>query len=228
MRQIRRAENRGHANHDWLDTWHSFSFADYFDPQHLGFRALRVINDDHIAGGAGFGAHPHREMEILTFVLSGQLLHRDSMGHTSTLSPGDWQRISAGTGMVHSEHNANDQVPVHLYQIWIVPQTRGLAPTYEERRFDGAGKLLIASQDGRDGSLAIRQDALVYLARLSRGELLIHELNSGRHAWLQVVKGGVQVGEDGLRAGDGLAISDEREFEFRANDEAEVIIFDLA
>jgi redox-sensitive bicupin YhaK (pirin superfamily) len=227
MRQIRRAAQRGHADHGWLDTWHTFSFADYYDPEQMGFRDLRVINEDRVAGGTGFGAHPHREMEILTYVLKGRLRHGDSMGHTEILSAGEWQRLSAGTGLRHSEHNADAREPVHLYQIWITPRQRGLPPTYEQRRYDGAGKVLVASPDGRDGSLTIRQDARVYLARLSPGETIHHPLSDGRHAWLQVVQGPVHVGEDVLETSDGLAVSGEPELTMRAEGEAEVILFDL-
>ena len=214
MRQIRRANERGHADHGWLDTWHTFSFADYYDPRQMGFRALRVINDDRVAGGTGFGTHPHREMEILTYVLSGE----------QTLRPGEWQRLSAGTGMTHSEHNADPRTPVHLYQIWIVPEQRGGPPTYEQRRFDGEGKQLIASPDDRDGSLTIRQDARVYLLRPS-GASLTHELGDGRHAWVQVTKGQLQFGDDVLKAGDGVAVSDEQ---LSLRGDGEAILFDLA
>lgn len=225
MRQIRRADERGRGDHGWLRSRFTFSFADYHDPRQMGFRALRVINDDHVAAGTGFGMHPHREMEILTYVLEGELLHGDSMGHAQSLTAGEWQRISAGSGMRHSEH-ASQRGPVHLYQIWIVPDQRGLPPTYEQKRFDGTGKLLVASPDGRDGSMTIRQDAAVYLTRLASGETVTHELAQGRHAWLQVTKGRLQLGEDAVQAGDGVAISAEREFSLRG--EGEAILFDLA
>jgi redox-sensitive bicupin YhaK (pirin superfamily) len=232
MMQIRRASERGHFDHGWLDTAHTFSFADYHDPAHMGFRALRVMNEDRVAAGSGFGMHPHREMEILTYVLAGELEHRDSMGHGAVLRPGELQRISAGTGMLHSEVNPGRRGPVHLYQVWIVPEQRGLPPTYEQKRFDPAEKRnrlrLVASPDGQDASLAIRQDARVYLAELTPGASVTHELGTGRHVWLQVVRGTVFAGEETLAAGDGLAVSDEQSLTVRANGEAEVMVFDLA
>ncbi len=231
MMQIRRAADRGHFDHGWLDTAHTFSFADYHDPAHMGFRALRVMNEDRVAAGTGFGMHPHREMEILTYVLEGELEHRDSMGHGAALRPGELQRISAGTGMMHSEANPGRRGPVHLYQVWIVPDQRGLPPTYEQKRFEPAEKhnrlRLVASPDGQDGSLAIRQDARVYLAELSPGASVTHPLGAGRHAWLQVVRGTVSVAEQTLAAGDGLAVSDEPALNVRAENEAEVMVFDL-
>jgi redox-sensitive bicupin YhaK (pirin superfamily) len=224
MRQFRRADERGRGEHGWLSSRFTFSFADYYDPRQMGFRALRVINDDRVAAGTGFGAHPHREMEILTYVLEGELLHGDSMGHAQTLAAGEWQRLSAGTGMRHSEH-ASERGPVHLYQIWIVPAERGLPPTYEQKRFDGSGKVLVASPDGQDGSMAIRQDTRVYLLRPLAGETLTHELAPGRHAWVQATRGGLRLGDDALTAGDGMAVSDEREL--RLSGEGEAILFDL-
>jgi redox-sensitive bicupin YhaK (pirin superfamily) len=232
MMRVRKAAERGHADHGWLDTAHTFSFADYHDPAHMGFRALRVINEDRVAPGTGFGAHPHREMEILTYVLAGALEHRDSMGHGSVLGPGELQRISAGTGVLHSEYNPDEDRPVHFYQVWIVPDRRGLPPSYEQKRFDAAGKRnalqLVASPDGRDGSLSIRQDARVYLAELSPGAVVTHELGHGRHAWVQVVRGRARVGGQALAASDGLAVSDEPALVVRAEEESEVMVFDLA
>jgi len=231
MMRIRKAAQRGGANHGWLDTAHTFSFADYHDPAHMGFRALRVINEDRVAPGTGFGAHPHREMEILTYVLQGALQHRDSLGHGSVLGPGELQRISAGTGVQHSEFNPDEQQPVHFYQIWIVPERRGLPPSYEQKRFDPAQKRnrlqLVASPDGQDGSLSIRQDARVYLAELTPGATVTHSLATGRHAWLQLVRGRVRIGEQTLQTSDGLAVSDEPTLTLQAEDEAEVILFDL-
>ncbi len=232
MIRVRRAVERGHADHGWLDTAHTFSFAGYHDPAHMGFRALRVINEDRVAPGAGFAAHPHHEMEVLSYVLEGRLEHQDSTGHATVLGPGQLQRISAGTGIFHSEYNPDDRQPVHFYQVWLVPAQRGLPPSYEQRRFDPAQKRdrlqLVASPDGRDGSLAIRQDARVYLADLGRGTEVTHELAPGRHAWLQVLRGTVHVAGQRLTAGDGLAVSGEPALAVRAEEEAEVMLFDLA
>jgi redox-sensitive bicupin YhaK (pirin superfamily) len=232
MMRIRRAAERGHADHGWLDTSHTFSFAGYHDPGHMGFRALRVINEDRVAPGSGFGAHPHGEMEILSYVLEGRLEHQDSTGHGGVLGPGEWQRISAGTGVLHSEYNPDERQPVHFYQVWIVPGQRGLPPSYAQKRFAPAEKRdalrLVASPDGRDGSLAIRQDARVYLADLAAGKEVKHELAPGRHAWLQVVRGKVHVAGHDLATSDGLAVSDEPELAVRAEEAAEVMLFDLA
>ena len=232
MMRIRRAAERGHANHGWLDTSHTFSFAGYHDPAHMGFRALRVINEDRVGPGTGFGAHAHRDMEILSYVLEGELEHRDSLGHGSVLRSGEVQYISAGTGVQHSEFNPDAQRGVHFYQIWLLPEQRGLVPAYEQKRVDPTAKrdrlALVASPDGRDGSLRIRQDARLYLAELSPGASVTHALASGRYAWLQVVSGRVRVGEQTLAAGDGLAVGDEPDLKVRAEDEAEVMVFDLA
>jgi redox-sensitive bicupin YhaK (pirin superfamily) len=232
MMQIRKADQRGHADHGWLDTAHTFSFGDYHDPANMGFRALRVMNEDRVAPGTGFGMHPHREMEILTYVLEGSLQHRDSMGHGSVLGPGELQRISAGTGMLHSEHNPDRGRPVHFYQVWIVPERHGLPPSYEQKRFDRASRhntlQLVASPDGHDGSLSIRQEARVYLAELSPGAAVTHELAPARHGWLQVVRGRVHVGGQTLAASDGLAVSNESALHVQAEEESEVMVFDLA
>jgi redox-sensitive bicupin YhaK (pirin superfamily) len=232
MLRIRRAAERGHANHGWLDTRYTFSFANYHDPAHMGFRSLRVMNDDRVQAGTGFGMHPHRDMEIVTCVLEGALEHRDSMGHGSVLRAGELQRITAGTGMFHSEFNPSDREPVHLYQIWILPDRKGLTPSYEQRSFDPlekCGRLrLTASPDGSDGSLRIHQDARIYLADLEKGEQVRHAIAPGRHAWLQVLRGGVEVGEQRLFAGDGLAVSEEDSLLVSGLEKAEVMVIDLA
>jgi redox-sensitive bicupin YhaK (pirin superfamily) len=232
MRQIRRAGERGHFDYGWLDTYHTFSFADYYDPRWMGFRSLRVINDDRVEGGAGFGMHPHRDMEIITYVLSGALQHKDSMGHGEVLRPGELQHMTAGTGVLHSEFNPDPGEPVHLYQIWIVPDRRGLTPGYAQKAFPADEKRgrwrLVASPDGADGSLTIHQDARLYLAELATGDAVEHRLGANRHAWLQVLRGKVKAGDDDLTAGDGLAVSDEPGLRVQAEEEAEVMLFDLA
>jgi quercetin 2,3-dioxygenase len=231
MRTVRRAGERGHADHGWLDTYHTFSFADYYDPRQMGFRALRVINEDTVAAGAGFGMHPHRDMEIVTYVLSGALTHRDSMGHGGTIRPGELQHMTAGTGLLHSEVNAGDE-PVHLYQIWLLPARKGLTPTYSQRAFPAPerhNKLrVVASPEGEDGALTIRQDARIYLATLDADREVRHALAPGRHAWLQVLRGRVTAGGEAPGAGDGLAVSDEAGLTVRAEGGAEVMLFDLA
>src|SRR4051794_4156390 len=206
MIRIRKAGERGHFDHGWLDTYHTFSFADYYDSAHMGFRALRVINEDRVRPGHGFGMHGHRDMEIVTCVLEGALQHRDSLGSGAVLRPGELQRITAGTGVMHSEFNPSATEPVHLYQIWLLPERKGLTPDYEQRAFDPGerdGRLrLVASRDGRDGSLTVHQDAELYLATLRPGGRVRHELRDGRHAWLQVARGGVTVNGRSLSEGD--------------------------
>src|SRR3954466_3093892 len=206
--EIRRSDDRGHAQHGWLDSFHSFSFADYHDPEHMGFGPLRVINEDRVQPGQGFGTHGHRDMEIISYVLEGGLAHRDSMGNGSTLKPGDAQRMSAGTGVRHSEFNASDQEPVHFLQIWIEPAVRNVAPSYEEARFDDAAKRgrlrLIASPDGREGSVHINQDANVYAALLDGAERAEFDSREGRRTYVHVVRGSLTVGGQPLRAGDAL------------------------
>ena len=232
MITIRKAEDRGHADHGWLDTRHTFSFADYHDPKHMGFRSLRVINDDRVAAGQGFGAHPHRDMEILSYVLEGALGHRDSTGTNGVIRPGDVQRMSAGTGVVHSEMNASKSEAVHFLQIWLIPGERGIAPGYEQKTFadaDKRGRLrLVASQDGRDGSLTIHTDASVYAGLLGRGEVGELALAPGRHAWVQVARGRVRLGSNDLGEGDGAAISGEQRLAIEGLDDGEVLVFDLA
>lgn len=232
MVRIRRANERGHANHGWLDTWHTFSFSDYYDPAHEQFRALRVMNEDRVQPGKGFGMHSHRDMEIVTYVLTGSLAHRDSLGNGSVLNAGELQRMSAGTGIRHSEFNPSSTEPVHFYQIWLFPDRQGLMPSYEQKAFaheERHNRLqLAASPDPADGSLTIHQDARIYLSDLDAGQSLTHALAPGRHAWLQVLQG--QVGLDGqtLQSGDGAALSDEKSVTFTAAQPAEVLLFDLA
>jgi hypothetical protein len=231
MMTIRRANERGHANHGWLDAHHTFSFADYHDPNWMGFRSLRVINDDTIAGGGGFGTHPHRDMEIITYILSGALEHRDSMGHEAVLKAGDVQRISAGTGIAHSEFNHSPTEPVHLLQIWLQPERMGVTPAYAERSFGvGAAKpglTLVASRDGRDGSLSIHQEADLWLARLDVGASATHEIKPGRHVWLQVAEGEVTLNGQPLKAGDGAALSEETRLALASQSPAQALMFDL-
>ncbi len=231
MIQIRKSRERGHANHGWLDTHFTFSFADYYDPKHVQFRTLRVMNDDRIAGGAGFPMHPHRDMEIVTYVLEGALAHRDSMGNGSVIKPGDIQYMSAGTGVTHSEFNASETEPAHLYQIWMFPEEKGLKPAYGQKNFSEAekrGKLrLLASPDGRDGSVKIRQDNELYATVLGAGETVKHELKPGRHAYVQVARGSVKLNGTQLETGDGAAISDEKAVELTGAADAEVLLFDL-
>lgn len=233
MMQVRKAGERGHRNYGWLDTHYTFSFNDYFDPAHTRFRALRVMNEDRVAPGQGFGMHGHEDMEIVTYVLSGALEHKDSMGNGEVLRPGELQRMSAGTGIRHSEFNPSSREPVHLYQIWLLPQHRGLTPSYEQKAFaaeERHGRLrLVAAPDGADGALVIHQDARLYLATLGEGEAVTHELQPGRHAWLQVLRGSVRVGSLTLTAGDGVAISEEpRVAVAGVGGESEVLLFDLA
>ncbi len=231
MMTIRRANERGHANHGWLDAHHTFSFADYHDPNWMGFRSLRVINDDTIAGGGGFGTHPHRDMEIITYILGGALQHRDSMGHEAVLKAGDVQRISAGTGIAHSEFNYSPIEPVHLLQIWLYPERKGVKPAYAERSLGNGnakqGLTLVASRDGRDGSVSIHQDADLWLARLDGGAGTTHTLKAGRHAWVQVAEGEVTLNGQTLRAGDGAALSEETALTLTAKAPAQALLFDL-
>ena len=232
MMKIRRSHERGHADHGWLDTRFTFSFADYFDPEHVQFRTLRVMNDDRVAGGGGFPTHPHRDMEIVTYVLEGALEHRDSMGNGSIIKPGDVQYMSAGSGVTHSEFNASETEPVHLYQIWMFPEKKGLKPQYDQKSFSAAekrGKLrLVASPDGRDGSVKIRQDNDLYVTVLGSGESVKHQLESDRHAYVQVARGSVKLNGEKLEAGDGVALSEEASIELTGVNDAEVLLFDLA
>ena len=231
MITIRRAEARGKTQLPWLDSRHTFSFGEYHDPAHMGFRALRVINDDRIAPGGGFATHPHRDMEIVTYVLDGALQHRDSLGNGSVIRPGEVQRMSAGTGIRHSEINASAAEPVHLLQIWILPADMGIEPGYEQQALPSAahgGLALIASRDGREGSVTLHQDVAIYAAQLGRGETVTHALASGRHAWVHVALGDASVNGQPLHAGDAVAVSAERQLAIRADGAAEVLLFDLA
>jgi len=234
MIRIRPSDARGHANHGWLDTHFTFSFANYYDPRHMGFRDLRVINEDWISAGKGFGAHPHNDMEIITYIIEGELSHRDSTGTEATIKQNDVQRMSAGTGVVHSEYN-NSAKPVHLLQIWIMPEANDLQPSYEDRTFPREQKqnqlLLIASHDGRDGSTKINQDASVYASLLDSGKTLDLNLQFGRHAWVQLVGGELEVNGTRLAKGDGAAVSEESKLTLASvggNGAAEFVLFDLA
>ena len=232
MIQVRKAAERGHFDHGWLDTYHTFSFGDYYDPDHMGFRSLRVINDDRVQPGQGFGMHGHRDMEIVTYVLDGALEHKDSMGNGSILRAGELQRMTAGTGVRHSEFNPSDKEWVHLYQIWLLPQRKGLKPSYEELAVGEEEKRgrfrLVASPDGAAGSLTIHQDARLYLASLLPGEGVAHAIEPGRAAWLQVLRGSVNVLGNDLSAGDGVAVTDENAISVQAPIPSEVLLFDLA
>lgn len=232
MLTIRKAQDRGHANHGWLDTWHTFSFATYQDRDHIRFRSLRVMNEDRVAPGKGFGTHPHNDMEIVTYVLSGALEHKDSMGNGEVLRPGEFQRMTAGSGITHSEFNPSPSEPVHLYQIWLYPEQSGLTPSYEQKAFPLAERnnrlRLVASRDAAEGSLTIHTDARIYLAELQSGHSASHELAEGRHAWLQVLRGSLTLNGDELVTGDGVAVSDERTLTIEATQDAEILLFDLA
>lgn len=232
MIRVRKSEERGRGDHGWLKSWHTFSFGRYFDPQQMGFRSLRVMNEDFVAPGTGFGTHPHDNMEIITYVLDGALAHRDSMGNGSTLTPGRFQRMSAGTGVTHSEVNPSPDQEVHLYQIWIEPKVRNVTPSYEELDVPTAEKRnrlrLVASPDGRDESLTIHQDAAIYLGDFDAGKEASLPLGSGRHAWVQVLRGGATVNGESLVAGDAAAVSEEPTVSIRAGEGAEVMVFDLA
>ena len=226
---IRKANERGHADHGWLNSYHTFSFADYHDPNWMGFRALRVINDDRVAGSRGFGKHPHRDMEIISYVLEGSLEHEDSMGNGRIIKPGEFQYMAAGTGVLHSEYNPTND-PAHFLQIWITPDKTGYKPGYGEKSFAAAqpGTLnLVASKTGRDGSIAINQDTDLWLAKFSDGEKSKHQMQPNRHAWIQVAEGGVELNGKLLAAGDGVAVSDESALEFAGKGKAQVLLFDL-
>ncbi len=230
MITVRRAAERGHFDHGWLNTYHTFSFAEYHDPRWMGFRSLRVVNDDRVAPGQGFGEHRHRDMEIVSYVLEGALAHRDSMGNSGVIRPGDVQRMSAGRGVQHSEFNGSRTEPVHFLQIWILPETSGTAPGYEQKTFPPEtrrGKLgLIGSRDGRDGSVTIRQDVDAYASVLEDGQNVRHVLAPGRHAWLQVAEGELEVNGNRLGEGDGAAVTDEGDLEI-AGKGSEFLLFDL-
>jgi redox-sensitive bicupin YhaK (pirin superfamily) len=231
MMTLRKANERGHADHGWLDTWHTFSFAGYYDPEHMGFHSLRVINDDIIAGGGGFGTHPHRDMEIITYVLSGALEHRDSMGNGRIIKPGEVQYMAAGTGVAHSEFNPSPTEPVHLLQIWIQPDRPGVKPRYAEKSLARAktGQWnLVASKAGRDGSITINQDADLCIARLNQGDNVEHALSSRRHAWVHVAEGEVKLNGRVLNTGDAAAVSGEERLRVTAAQPSQVLLFDLS
>ncbi len=232
MQSIRRGSERGHFNHGWLDTYHTFSFGDYQDPHHMGFRALRVINEDRVAPGQGFGMHPHRDMEIVTCVLEGKLQHRDSLGTGAVIKPGELQCMSAGTGIMHSEFNPSATDPVHLYQIWLMPERRGLTPSYHQKLFDEAGRKAgwqcVASRTDTTGTLPIHSDVKIYLASLDVRVKRAYDFTTGRHGWLQVFRGRVLANGSSLAAGDALAMSEEPNLVVQADAPAEVMLFDLA
>ncbi|MBI2871467.1 MAG: pirin family protein [Candidatus Omnitrophica bacterium] len=232
MIQIRKAGERGHANHGWLDSYHTFSFADYHDPKHMGFRCLRVINEDRIEPGKGFGTHGHRDMEIITYILEGELEHRDSMGSGAVIRPGEVQRMSAGTGVTHSEFNPSRTNPVHLLQIWILPEKNGLKPGYEQRAFKPElrkNRLCLAAA-GRPsaGALKIHQDASLYISSLEKGKKVEYAIDMYRHAWIQAARGSVQVNGVSFKESDGAAVSGEKLLTIAALSDAELLLFDMA
>jgi redox-sensitive bicupin YhaK (pirin superfamily) len=232
MITLRPSAARGHFDFGWLDTRHSFSFGDYYDPRHMGFRALRVINEDRVKPGAGFPTHPHRDMEIVTYVLDGALEHKDSLGSGSVIRPGEVQRMTAGTGVTHSEFNPSEFEPVHFLQIWILPERRGLAPGYEQKALErgngGAPLRLVASPDGAEGSVTVHQDARLYAASLDAGRSALHRLSAGRHAWVQIARGEIKLNGITLRTGDGVAVSDEPVLRLESLNDSELLLFDLA
>lgn len=232
MLTIRKAEDRGHAHHGWLNSYHSFSFANYYDPQHMGFRSLRVINEDTIAPDAGFPTHPHRDMEIITYVVSGAVAHKDSIGNIETIGAGGIQRFSAGTGITHSEFNPSSTEALHLLQIWILPEQQGITPSYEQKEFPAETKRgqwrALANREANDGAVKLHQDAALYATILEPGQRLTYALNADRHAWVQIVRGEVTLNGTTLDKGDAAAISQETELAFEANTDAELLLFDLA
>ncbi len=232
MISVRRANERGHQDHGWLNTYHTFSFADYYDPQHMGFRSLRVINEDRVAAGRGFGTHAHRDMEIVSYVLEGQLEHKDSMGNGEVLHRGEFQRITAGSGITHSEFNPSTTHATHFYQIWLLPERKGIEPSYEQKSFGAKDRQnqwqLVASREAEHGSLRIHQQAKIYLADLSDGSPLEYRLERDRHAWLQVLRGTLIANGITLDPSDAMALSDERLLTLKATSDAEVMLFDLA
>ena len=231
MITIRKADDRGFADHGWLKARHTFSFAGYHDPQQMGFRSLRVMNEDRVQPGRGFGTHPHRDMEIVTYVLEGAIEHKDSMGNGEVLRPGEFQHMSAGTGITHSEFNPSKTEPLRLYQIWLLPRETGIKPTYEQKRCDDHGMRnqlrLVASPNGVDGSLVIQQDAQIYLSKLDESQRLMHDIAPNRHAWLQVLRGSVTLNGSDLQVGDGAAVSEERQLDIVGTSNAEIMLFDL-
>ena len=232
MIRIRKAHERGHFDHGWLDTRHTFSFGDYYDKDHVGFRTLRVINEDRVQPGGEFGTHGHRDMEIISHVLEGELTHHDSMGNGSVIRPGDVQRMTAGSGIMHSEANNSASVVVHFLQIWILPDRKSLSPEYEQKTIPDADKLnrlcLVASPDGKGGSVRIHQDVSLFVSILESGKTLDYDLAPGRHAWIQIARGSVDLNGHLLTAGDGAAISDETALRLSAREKSEFLLFDLA
>lgn len=232
MIRIRPANERGHADHGWLETYHTFSFANYYDPQHMNFRSLRVINDDRIAGGGGFPMHPHRDMEIVSYVVEGALEHRDSMGNGSVIRPGDVQRMSAGTGVTHSEFNPSDTEGMRLLQIWIEPASAGIEPSYEQRQFteeDRKGRLrVVASPDGADGSVTVNTDARIFAALLRPEDSVTHEIADGRGVWVQVVRGNIRLDDEVLSEGDGATVEQQASIQIEGESDSEILLFDLA
>lgn len=231
MTRIRKGSDRGYFDHGWLKTFHTFSFSSYYDPDHVHFRALRVMNEDWVAPGQGFGTHPHRDMEIVTYVLEGALEHKDSMGNGEVLRPGEFQRMSAGTGITHSEFNPSATEPVHLYQIWLFPERKNIEPSYEQKQFPSAGRdnqwQLVASPDAESGSLKIHQNARIYLAHLDAGTSLARLIEPDRAAWLQILRGSLTMDGQTLEAGDGVAMEDLAEFVIKAEVDSELMLFDL-
>lgn len=228
MIYLRQAQERGHANHGWLDSWHTFSFASYHDANFMGFSALRVINEDVIDAGQGFGTHPHKDMEILTYVLKGTVEHQDSMGNKEQILAGEFQIMSAGTGIRHSEYNASQTEPLHLYQIWIIPETNGITPRYEQRRFDAQkGRQLVLTPDAREGSLKVYQDMELSRWPLEKAEQAVYSIAPGRRVWIQVVKGNVVVNGTQAKTSDGIAVWDEQVLAIEANVDSEILLFDL-
>ncbi|KGA35086.1 pirin family protein [Pectobacterium brasiliense] len=228
MIYLRQAQDRGHANHGWLDSWHTFSFADYYDPDFMGFSALRVINEDVIEGGQGFGTHPHKDMEILTYVLSGAVEHQDSMGNKEQVPAGEFQIMSAGTGIRHSEYNASKDEQLHLYQIWIIPEKTGLTPRYEQKRFDvQQGRQLVLSPDAREGSLKVFQDMTLWRWALKAQEQSVYQIQADRRVWVQVVRGTVEINGQKAEASDAFAVWDETAISVHASEDSEILLFDL-
>jgi redox-sensitive bicupin YhaK (pirin superfamily) len=231
MITVRKSHQRGHANHGWLDSYHTFSFANYQDPNFMGFRSLRVINEDWVIPGAGFGTHGHKDMEIVTYVLEGVLEHKDNIGNGSMIQPGEVQKMSAGTGILHSEYNPSETESVHLLQIWIIPSETGIQPSYEQQKFnleDSGGKLkLIAAPKGKNGAVTLHQDVNLYAGILQDGDRISYDLPENRYAWLQVARGRVNLNGISLDAGDGVAISEEPEINLTGEYNAEILLFDL-
>ncbi|MDF1743787.1 MAG: pirin family protein [Gimesia sp.] len=231
MLKIRKANERGHADHGWLNAFHTFSFSSYHDPNHMQFRSLRVMNEDRVQPGQGFGTHPHRDMEIVTYVLEGALEHKDSMGNGEVLHAGEFQRMSAGLGITHSEFNPSLSDPVHLYQIWLLPASKGIEPSYEQKRFADEEQhnqlRLVASPTAEQGSLHIHQDVRIFLSKIDAEATVTHDLTNGRHAWLQVLRGSISLNGEGLETSDGAAVSEENLLTMQATSDAEVMLFDL-